>query len=708
MKPQRKSFLFILLICFWLGYTTLSIVQTVFSTVQVQEKLNSLKNDQINFLLETSQQYMASENWELLKQQMDKAVKLEFINFFCLKNNEGIQFEYYPRENTSTCSLIGNYKYDDYTSFYKFPNHIIRPLKLDQHLLVVGYGSNIVDFILTQHKENFIPLVKDIIIITLFMLVLAYLILKDFITIDQILRTGNKSKLFSIKGKTKESNTLIQSAQTLEKIKENDLEQIIKLQNSLGTALSNEIKKQTPSLTSLTVAVLRIDLNGYTQIFLEKKEEHIVNVLNEYFSITNDLINRYQGEIYQIIGDEIVVIFKSNPSEANTFKHVSLRSLFCVRAIFSWAHDLDITIQSKYGHRFLLKSSISLGHLRFVKLNTGFSFAGLPLIESVRLLGCVSDKSENSLIVPKDYFLPYSQFFNVAHDKSVQLKGFGEHSLIFEIKDFTTWEKYFQHLSHSNEAHDQKIISDYLEYFKSNTDIFNALKQLNYLLNENNFNVIFYLFKALRTINVEIALPDVSAKLYEGLANNSEKIIKNSSSFSFLPGLIQLIPCLVHRDLWTNAWSDLLILFLKSDHPRIVANASDVYFYYHPSFENIKTIFLDWQDNNRISANYLLARLKKEISHKDTSAIVSWLKQNNVLFQASALYVIEELHKYYFNTNPIVYKTNDDLKQLINIANNLSPSNDKMVQLRLDSLLTTIALFDKKLNNQGPLISSTG
>lgn len=701
---RKKSFVIILLISFWLGYTLLSLAQTIYASVQVKDRIEKNRNREIDFILQSSEDYLMSDNLDLLKRQLYNAVNLRFIDFYCLKKITNEEQEIIADQSRfpekSACDDLKKVDISKSKTIVSYPNVTVSVLTIDDYVLVVAYGRDLLSFIWAEHKENLIPFLKDILIITIFVGILIYLILKDFVIIDQLLKKGDRDKLSELMATSKEAQTLIESTMTLDYINANQKQNINILQNTVGAALASEIYEKTESLTNIPVSVVRIDLNGYTQIFLEKKEEHIVSVLNEYFEVTNDIIKRYQGEIYQIIGDEVIFLFKDNKylekrNSSDGLDH-KLKALFSVKAIFQWAEELDRQVQEQYGHRFLLKASISNGNLKFVKLNTGYAFAGVPLIESVRLLGSVSDKTENTLIVTENDYKDFQNFFPISNQKLAHLKGFEDRVTVFEIKEFSALDEYFVKTLNSENEELLRFKMQYLDYFKGQEDIHEALVLINKYFQANQLKPVFYLIQTLKKVTLSVPDKFIAQRLYQILSDHFQTIQSRSLEYSFLPGLVLLTKSLVHKDLWSEPWNQLLQSFLLSNNPRVVANASDVYYFFHDKIDEIKNILTNWEDNNRISALFILAKMKREITKKESEVVVSWLKSENPLFQASALYLVEELLKFYFSKDEVIYKTNEALQKLRGEGLKLKSSYNQMVQSRAQLLQQSINTMESE------------
>lgn len=673
---KRKSFLLIIIATFWFAYIFLSFGQTLYATTEQKNDNDNVRLKRVEHLLSVAQTLVMTGNIDALKDHLDGAVQIDLINYYCIKDKEEVLFEYSPN-GVSGCEKTHDRRIASYGTPLKYKDQIVKPIKIGSNIVSVGFSTDYWSYFWHEQKKDIYIFIKDVFIITAFLGFLVYLVMKDFLTLDRMLQKGTKGDISKIKARSREAQTLIESTYMLDKMNSEKSEKIHHLQNTVGLAVHSEIDNQTPHLTQIPCSVIRIDLNGYTQIFLQKKEEHIVSVLNEYFSVANDVINRFDGEIYQIIGDEIVFIMKNQDPRF---------ALFCVRALFEWAQELDKKIFSEHKHRFLLKASISNGTLRFVRLNNGYAFAGVPLIESVRMLGCVSDKSENTLIIKKEGMESAIPYMNNPVSKMVDLKGFQDHSEILEIKEFVTLKEFFNHSMLAPSESAQQAAMQGLTYFRGQHDILAALQVLNQALFEHKWNEVAFLVQHLKGVELGIKNAPIVNQLFQILSDHFQLITVKCKEYPFLNSLILMTVSLVHPDLWTQPWGALIKSYLLCSQPRIVANATEVLCRFGYDSKEMQTIILNWKDNNRISANFLLAEMKKSITKSNTKTLIGWMESSQVLFQASALYVIEETLRYYYIHDPVVFKTNTLLANCVTISNKLKTSPNPMIKERIQKL----------------------
>ncbi|MGB9720129.1 MAG: adenylate/guanylate cyclase domain-containing protein [bacterium] len=79
-------------------------------------------------------------------------------------------------------------------------------------------------------------------------------------------------------------------------------------------------------LEELPLVFLRADLSGFTSLSETMSAEDVMTFLNTLFSDFYEIILRYKGLLYQVIGDEVVGIFGLNRESGYT-PHLSLMAV---------------------------------------------------------------------------------------------------------------------------------------------------------------------------------------------------------------------------------------------------------------------------------------------------------------------------------------------------------------------------------------------
>jgi class 3 adenylate cyclase len=101
----------------------------------------------------------------------------------------------------------------------------------------------------------------------------------------------------------------------IQAIKEEEEKKLVK--DIFGRHISTEVMKsfiENPSSLELggekrTVTIMMTDLRGFTAMTERLEPEQVVQMLNTYFEIMVDVVQKYNGTINEIVGDALLVIF---------------------------------------------------------------------------------------------------------------------------------------------------------------------------------------------------------------------------------------------------------------------------------------------------------------------------------------------------------------------------------------------------------------
>lgn len=89
------------------------------------------------------------------------------------------------------------------------------------------------------------------------------------------------------------------------------------LYNALPVSIANELKNHNTVKAEQyqRMAVLFVDIAGFTRFSAGRPADHVVQVLNDVFSGFDDLVDRYDAEKIKTIGDAYMVVGKGNVSD---------------------------------------------------------------------------------------------------------------------------------------------------------------------------------------------------------------------------------------------------------------------------------------------------------------------------------------------------------------------------------------------------------
>lgn len=626
---------------FWVSYVVLTLTQYYFNISGLVEEIVHDKQQQMVYIQDNQVSQLLGDNTEFVTQNLLRARALHLIDFYILQ------------KGTEVVSLYDNDKKlkgldADYTVFNEIlatENISFRTIKILNYRLTVGTFQNRTKIILRTLDDLKGSILRDIAMVTLFLSLIVYFFLKDIIDLSRILTSRDRKKITNIRSISKEGQVLLQAAGSYE-MAQKTLEYENKIYTeTLTPAIVHELKLGTPPPYSFMTTMIRVDLNGYTQIFLSKKEEYVAEIMNTYFTRAREIIERYDGLIYQYVGDEIVFHIKENSSDSQAL------SLAVLRGIFEIAEEIENSLSADADHHFKVKGSLVLGKIRFASQDTGFSLSGLPLIESARLLSQVDSKSANSVTFYAEAASAVRKLCEIDQTKEVLLKGFAKPSVLCRAKTFTSIAYILKN---------RKF--ELATYFRGDNDLISIYTFLTKALQAGKENDFFEIYKVLmsykikQTSNKQVQAYTELLKVTADLNNQGK--INNKVMASMISLANHVVPPLMVE-------GDLLSFLEKClDHQddRVSANVIIVLGDLAQDIAFLRRYM--YSKSNRISADAILVTGKRNFDSELAKKIGEFLDSKNPLFKASGTWVLNQLAEYYKTTDLIFYNTNSDLKKL--------------------------------------------
>lgn len=474
----------------------------------------------------------------------------------------------------------------------------------------------------------------DIFIVTCIAWLLIFWVMKDILNLSKVLSsTGRRVGLLG-RGLSKESDVLIRATQSYDQLSKDLASEVQVFSNSIGSAIVTELRRGTPVPSSFSCAIVRVDLNGFTEKSLSSNLEEMISVMNLYFETSRKIIERHQGLIYEYVGDEIIFIFKAKEKPAG------LRAaLACLRDLFEEMSDLkDVEIS--------LKSSVAFGVLNFVKLHGGYSFSGIPLISTARLIAQATKRSRFSVVLESADLEKGFGLISKQDEWELKLKGFSEVTSITEILEFSKPQSRVPQLHRSSSA---------LVHF---------FEELQIWVDRQDWDEFFVRLSALQILSLDVAEEKVEAAYLKLLSSVVQMGRESAVPTKVLSSLVSLSKNMIRRNQYLRVRPLLETLKSKAD-PRLKANILLTQSYFDletPVSDELKS------PNNRLLADALLVLGRRSLDERVVSEISAMVKNQNKVFRSSAYFITAELLKYYKERDPIFYKSSSvvsDLKKLL-------------------------------------------
>lgn len=197
--------------------------------------------------------------------------------------------------------------------------------------------------------------------------------------------------------------------------------------NQVLPSLRKEIESGRTPPYDFSCTLVRTDINHFTNIFNSEHREGFTEVINEFFKEVTLCVASYGGYVHQFVGDEILFYFKDEELDNSRTSAVA-----CLRDVNRAAER----IHARTPYPFTVKSALSHGEMRFAPFVNGFSIAGPPLIESVRVLSLVTERKENQIFLPGDWSPDLQGLAQLSFREKVLLKGYSDETSIFSLDRF--------------------------------------------------------------------------------------------------------------------------------------------------------------------------------------------------------------------------------------------------------------------------------
>lgn len=430
------------------------------------------------------------------------------------------------------------------------------------------------------------------------------------------------------------------------------------LQSQILPALQREIfSGKTPPYT-FDCTLVRTDINGFSQIFNSPYRERFAEHINQFFIGLTEIASRYDGLIYEFVGDEAIYYFKDTPLKNATGAKDSLeRAVDAIRDIHILAEEIN-KLTSFEGHKFTVKSALAHGTLRFAKLVDGCSLSGGILIETVRILSNVTDKSESHLYFADRHLQDLPTDLQHEEIGSFHLKGYSDSVRLMKMTSLTPLS---QHLA-AGPVDGFRYILRYRNDHSLEAVIGTAATTGSGWTGDQHLA----LAENLRQIQVYRARHSLEPSLSAWLKMAREKTATQPFFVKVVSALIMLYPRLVPK----TDLSDKVILELEGlldiHDGRTVANTIDVLTTYGVTPTARPIADLQISENNRVAANALI---NAGIQRGHDSQYATTVKElEKMIFHekedgrvASGLYALGEIGRILRSQDPVYFSTRIEL-----------------------------------------------
>lgn len=453
-------------------------------------------------------------------------------------------------------------------------------------------------------------------------------------------------------------------------IKDQDL-----LETSLEASILNEIRLNNHNLPySFRGTVAKVDINGFSKVVSSGHSKEAQNLTRLLEDFGCELLLRYKGLFEKTVGDEIVVVFKSDDS-------VLLAAAFARDLMFEFSKlEFDFKTEKR---KFTLKSSISSSEITFSKRAPGFGFLGDALTYTTRLLDVVTIKDRNILSCLKSQA---SQIQNLVIIPS-ELRR-------FEFKNMVSDEGYLiEQFIQLQDVYSTQ--PELVRYFRSNESLIFLLHKVQV---ENDHDKLNYIFATFCDLTILCTTAGVIAAWIETLKVFEKRVYQYPSlAFSFSRLIIEgsrLIPTAQ----WNASCTDAIVAISRYIEGRINASVVDVLIEKDLNLiaiEQEKSFIIEADQSFRTRGNLLLNQAIHQLSDTSLEKIIKMINSKNTLESSTGVYCACRVIIYYRKKNPAELETFMSYQKLSKILHDLYLMKNKDISPRLLKLLDQVNSYNE-------------
>jgi class 3 adenylate cyclase len=599
-------------------------------TVELNDRLQAAADDyEIGFYV------IRKANEELFSQYNSASLKTRVENIFKEKHEEGI---------------------DESASLTRF---LIRE---NGFTLEIGFESSLWFQARAYISEESSNILKDIGFVLILVISIVLYAFRDFRAILGRLRRPGFDRTDLNLAHSSETMTLIQGLKGYQEssnalVKENAL-----LKGQVLPALQNELRSHEHSPFEFGCTLVRTDINNFTSVFSGEKRGIFMDIINDFFVGVAHIASRYGGFIYEFIGDEVIFYLKDD-DHANA----AAMALSAVRDINLLAEQFNLKTEQQHSFSFKIKSSLSHGDLRFGPQVNGYSLAGTPLIETVRMLSHIHEKSSNTVLFDDSVFERVRDLASSEEFGLVTLKGISEPRRLHRYLEHQPLRRQLTtDLSLTTFYRSDENICEILDWLCKNYELMDQKKVVSLLGGFQSYKV-----------------PEVSLKIQSSYVRFMDLLLEMREGYKTefaLSALVSAARNLFPPNAFSGPVRERMLRCLNAKTRRVLANTVDVFIELDPGAgEDIFDRLID-HDDNRITGNALVKQAKRELNKKTLRRLKTLLKSPSPFYRASAIYALTEIASHLKQLDEVAYRTNSELQRLLDQAAREARHENPMIQ----------------------------
>ena len=613
-----------------------------------QQKLRQAKT--ITHYVKVGEELLRAGDVDNLSYRLDDALKVERLDYYLIQKN-GERLVYGNVAGADEDLEFGPLDVDRKAVETATHRHYVR--QVGDYTLVLGHKISVANFIKAYLDISLDVILKDVVFACGLIFALVIYSFRDLIQVVASIRKRGGKRTEASVAKSKEVLTLIQGFKGFQENVEALARENAVYRNQVLPALQKELFSGKAPPYEFACTLVRTDINNFSHIFATADRAQFMKEVNDFFTGVAHIVSRYSGFVYEFIGDEVIYYFKDDQPNCAAL------ALAAVRDVNKLADQFSERTERENGYPFRVKTALSAGTLRFGPLVNGHSLAGSPLIESVRMLSHVHDKSANTVLMDDNVWEMTTDVCTTQELGVFQLKGVSKSRRLHVYQAHVPLNHHLRQGTPSSTA--------IAQFYRSDDEIREILDFVLRNYEDLKQESILQLLGAFRGYQVTSPSPEIKQR-YLDLLEMLTTTTKTDKSTYALTSLIASARNLFPQGALTGRLRDVLLKCLEIDENRVVANTIDVFTALDPDATEPVFQKLARNENNRVSANALIKQAKQEWTSGVAKRIRSMITKFGAYHRASALYALGEISAFLRQSDEVAFHADLGLQSLLEEA----------------------------------------
>lgn len=180
------------------------------------------------------------------------------------------------------------------------------------------------------------------------------------------------------------------------------------------------------------IAVLFVDIRGFTPLSESLKPEEVVEILNEYLNLTTQSIFKNQGTLDKFVGDATMAVFNA-PFELNDYIY---RAVCTARDIAQGSEALEKRLMERFGKTVSFGIGVHCGEAVVGNIGCDFRMDYTAIGDTVNTAARLeSNAKRGQILISEEVFEALSDRIKVTEVGVIPLKGKSKDVFVYQLDE---------------------------------------------------------------------------------------------------------------------------------------------------------------------------------------------------------------------------------------------------------------------------------